>query len=228
MILTGNKNAFEAPPSLEVQFIGLGTEYVKAWNEANVTVKLMRHIEPLDFRKASKKAQLAAVEYLKFNIDIIREMNKSGESPRDTKTFLWRALKKLNFVPPADLMTMIKDEYVVEIYLLDEIQIFRNVRFLEITSFTIEELLCRPWYHLVGRDWRVTLKMFRKTVLFRLGGIKTAVPWGVGAHYMYEKDTPERLEFTVEMKHFIPIRKNGKLVGIVSTNLSTPLVKSTE
>ncbi len=65
----------------------------------------------------------------------MREIAASGENSKDSKMYLWRALKKLHLVPPADVLNYVTEEDIVEIYFLDEIQAFRNFKFMELTSY---------------------------------------------------------------------------------------------
>lgn len=211
-------------PDLENQFLRLGKEFEAEWKRVGIPVKFMRGKDPVEFRKASPDARAAALSYLDFNVAIIRDMTASGESARDTKRFLWRALQKLQLTPPSNLMEYIETEDdIVEIYLMDEIQIFRSVRFFEITSFTIEELLCRPWHRLVGRSVLPTIAMMGVILKFKLGLINKPIPWGVPEHIVWEKDTPEKVRFRMKLKYFIPLRYEGRCVGIVGVNRSDPI-----
>jgi hypothetical protein len=216
-------------PDAAAQYLRLGHELEAAWREAGVKVRFMRGDTPTEFLAASDKTRAAALGYLDLNLAILREMAKSGESPRDTKRYLWRAIKKLELTPPADLLTYIEsDDDIVEVYLLDEIQVFRSVRFFEISSLTIDEVLCKPWYRLVGRGWRPLLAMMRVVLRFRMGLIREPIPWGIPEHVAWEKETPERVHFMMKLKHFIPVRHQGRLVGMVGVNRSVPIPAPTK
>lgn len=205
---------------LEQQFVGLAEEFAARFNEYGLQVKVSRHDEPVDFRRANSKVQRLAIGYLEHNLDIIRAMSASGEGVRDTKVYLWRALKRLQLVPPSNVLDYIHDEDIVEIYFLDEIQVFRNFRFLEMTSYTIEEMLCRPWYRNTGRGIKPQMQLMGIVLKGKLGRITQPTEWNVPVHELWEKDTEGNHRFMMKLKHFIPLRKDGRVVAFVSTNNS--------
>jgi hypothetical protein len=209
------------------EFRSLGQKFVAAWQEAGVRTYLTKTPDLDHFRQASPKIQLAALSYLEFNLEVMNEMKENDDSLLNTKRFLWRALKKLEFVPPSDMMDHIEDEDVVEVYLTDEIQVFRNWKFLEIVSVTIEDLLCLPWHKLGTRGWKPLLAMFRFILRFKLGLIKETTPWNIPEHPVREINSVENIHFMIRLKYFIPLRQNGKIVATLSTNTSQ-LIKRTE
>ena len=207
----------------EKQFLSLGRDFVAEWAKAGVKITLSRFDDLAIFRGASKSTQLIALNYLAFNLSLLKEMAADGESPRNTKLLLWRALKKLKFIPPSNFMEFIEDEDLVEIYLPSEIQIFRNVKFMEIISHSLEDLLCRPWYRLAHRDWRYLLSMFRIVLKWKMGLIRDITKWNVAEHHLQETDSVENVCFSIKLKYFIPLRSQCKIAAAISTNSSRVL-----
>jgi hypothetical protein len=216
------------PPDPESVFRSLGERFVEEWKKAGVRATFSRTPDLDHFREAPRKIQLAAISYLEFNLAIATEMNQNGEDLRDTKVFLWRALKKLGLTFPPETMQLIEDEDVVEVYLTDEIQVFRNWKFLETVSVTIEDILCLPWHSLATRGWKPMLAMFRLIVPFKMGLIRDVTPWNVPLHVVEELNTAEKVRFTILLKYFVPLKRNGKVVAMLSTNRSTVLSRNPE
>jgi hypothetical protein len=204
----------------EEQFLSLGRDFVAEWAKVGVKITLSRFNDLPIFRGASKSTQLIAVNYLAFNLSLLKDMAADGESPRNTKLLLWRALKKLKFIPPSNFMEFIEDEDIVEIYLPNEIQIFRNVAFMEIVSHSLEDLLCRPWYRLGRRDWRYILSMSRMVLKWKTGLIRNITEWNVAEHRLQETDSVDNVCFSIKLKYFIPLRSQGKVAAAISTNSS--------
>lgn len=213
-------------PDLELQFVRLAQEFASRFNELGLHVKVTRHEWPVEFRRASAVVKQRAIGYLEFNVKLLREMAASGEDIKDTKVYLWRALKGLQLVPPADILDHVHDEDIVEIYFLDEIQAFRNFRFLELTSYTIEEMLCRPWYRNTGRGIKPQMQLMAMVLKGKLGRVTKTTIWNVPEHELWEKDTEGNCHFMMKLKYFIPLRSDAIVVAFVSTNNSHLLARS--
>jgi len=206
--------------NLESQFLRLAEEFSAHFIRLGLTLKVTRHSGPIEFRRASFLVQKRAIGYLEFNLSLVNEMVVSGESVSDSKIFLWRALKRLQLVPPADILDYINNDDIVELYYLDEIQAFRNFRFIELTSYSIEEMLCRPWYRNAGRALKPQMQLMAMVLRGKLGRIKQTLPWNVLQHELWEKDTECNYHFLIQLKHLIPLRSGGSVVAFVSTNSS--------
>ena len=215
--------ATELQPKPAEQFDRLAREYCQLIGAHGPRVDVSRDPSLPHFRAASRKVQHWAVAYLGFNVEILRQMASAGESPKETRKYLWRALLGLNLVPPADGMEYINNEDIVEIYFLDEFQAFRNLRFFELTSFTVEEMLCLPWYKNVSRHWRPWLKMARMVLRMRMGKLLEISEWNVPPHEVVEKPTAQKIRFRMTLKHMIPLRSNGRVAAALSTNYSEVL-----
>jgi hypothetical protein len=70
----------------------------------------------------------------------------------DMGQFIWRFLLRLGITPSEDLFSTIKNEEFIQIYNLDQFQIFRSLRCFERCSFTLEELTSKSWFELWDRD----------------------------------------------------------------------------
>lgn len=119
------------------------------------------------------------------------------------------------------MLSLIDDEDIVEIYYLDEFQIFRNLKFIEITSFTVDEMLCRPWYRNVSRGALPQMRLAAIVLRGTMGLIQKTVSWNIPVHKVREKNTLGLHTFVMQLKYFIPLRQDGKVVAFISTNSST-------
>lgn len=205
----------------EKQFLDLAERLASLYKNLGLSVRATRNGEPVEFRRAKLPTRRRAIAYLAFNIELIEEIAAAGGSISDSRVYLWRALKKLQLTPPADVLNLIDDEDIVEIYYLDEFQIFRNLKFIEITSFTVDEMLCRPWYRNVSRGALPQMRMAAIVLKGTMGMIRETVSWNIPAHKVKEKNTLGMHTFHMMLKHFIPLRQDGKVVAFISTNNST-------
>lgn len=65
-------------------------------------------------------------------------------------------LSKLDLKYDDDYLATLTNEHVVEVYLIESLQVYRNLFFFTLTSYALEEICTRPWFELWERDSRVT------------------------------------------------------------------------
>jgi hypothetical protein len=200
-------------------FCNLATRYVTLWQDAGVKVHISWGQDFEIFKKASHRRKILALSYLKFNIQVMEDLIQAGSSFSDTKKFVWGTLKKLKLAPrELDFMEYIHDEDVVEIYFLDDVQVFRNKKFFEVSSLSVEDILCRPWYELVGRKMKYLSGMIAMTMKMKMGLTRQLTYWGVPEHEVWEKCSPENHLFKMQLKYFFPLFQEGKITAILTIN----------
>lgn len=62
-------------------------------------------------------------------------------SLRDDKALVWSTLKALRLRPPSDLLDHLAHGDVIEIYDHNQVQVFRNLRFFELCTYGVFEIL---------------------------------------------------------------------------------------
>ncbi len=65
---------------------------------------------------------------------------------------LWIFLNKLKWRYPDELFEKLRNDDVVEVYSMENTQIFRSYTFFKYCSYTLEDLNFRPWFELYQRD----------------------------------------------------------------------------
>lgn len=108
------------------------------------------------FSKLSEKQKQTINYHLEFYVELCREHMSEGYSLKDGPTFVWRALRKLNLIPRSDLFQFFNENSVIEIYSNENVQLFRNLNFFRVCSYTLEELHSREWWLLFHRDNSIT------------------------------------------------------------------------
>jgi hypothetical protein len=104
------------------------------------------------FRLLDSSTKALVINNLKFYLELCEEQVRENYSLNDSKTLLWKMIKKMKLVPSSDMLNHVKDGHVIEVYDRNNIQLFRNAEFLNICSYTIEDVYCRPWTDLYERD----------------------------------------------------------------------------
>lgn len=135
---------------LEQKFSALTTALINLL--AKEGVKNQPHLEGLPcFSKLNDVEKEVAIQRVETYYQLCSEHVAEGQSLRDSKTFTWRALVKMGLAPLSDFLNNIGDDDIVEIYSYDEIQMFRNLEFFDLCTYTLEELFCLQWYRLFVR-----------------------------------------------------------------------------
>lgn len=101
----------------------------------------------------SNRANHHGIIYLQQFSKVLTEMSAASLDPWNNKSLLWTTIKVLKLKPKIEsLIELIEGEEIMEIYDLNGIQIFRNLRFLELCNYPIEMILTRPWHELYARS----------------------------------------------------------------------------
>jgi hypothetical protein len=139
-------------------------------------------LETLPYRDPSlpvlraKRDPAQAIAYFERYVQALEETIAAGESPRDTPKLLWRFMNLLGLRPPSDAFGHITAEDVVEIYTTtDHIQVFRNLRFFDFCSFTVEEVVHCSWTTAVSRPAQFKLKLLGTALKLRTGLMRSTL-----------------------------------------------------
>ncbi len=161
------------------------------------------------FRSFSYSEQEACLRNATLYLEICQE-TLTGPEPapltNDNK-LIWYALKKLSLVPTGDLFDLLDDSYVVEIYNPQGIQVFRNYRFFEISSYNFAELFIYPWHELYQRDQSIDEQIACYGQKLFSGAYKSTVNVrDIPQHYIDEKFSPEKFSMQMQQKFFAPLK----------------------
>jgi len=147
---------------------------------------------------------------------IYKEARKNGGSLKDNRLLLKTALQKFGWHIDPDFYDKINDDHVIEIYNLQQTQIFRGFRFFCFSSYTLEDLYCRKWYHLYDRTEEDQQNIFKVVNEFLHQSPPRAMQLEPRAQRIRELATLERLSNYSTIEWLIPVTKDKQLVGILT------------
>jgi len=199
---------------LQDSFTQLATHLVQLLNTAGLTKIAYLNGLP-HFNELTLSEKNTAVEHLKFYRDLCFDHVTEGQSLRDSKRLTWRALVKLGLSPGSDFLNRIECGDVVEIYNTEQVQLFRNLEFFDICSYSIEELFCVPWWRLFNRDTAVSTAIIRLVEdLYQRkfpDGISSPLP----RHLVVEALSEDQFNIDFFMKYIGPLYQNKQIAALV-------------
>ncbi|MCC6277203.1 MAG: hypothetical protein IT289_04730 [Oligoflexia bacterium] len=130
---------------------------------------------------------------------------ESGQSLRDSTVFLWKMLSRLKMRPGPDLFDKLKNDDIIEIYDSNSVQIFRNLRFFEICSYSLLEVFTYELWELYRRDTDVTKALIDTVSKVFTNQTQGAVPAGVPDHVVEEIFSESKCRYYIRQKYISPL-----------------------
>lgn len=201
--------------TLKLQFTEISSALVELLSAENFQTKAYRDENLPHFSLLSTDKKIEVINRLEVYYNLCAEHLGEGQALRDSKRFTWRVLVKMNLVPTSDLLNKISDGDIVEIYSCDNTQLFRNLEFFDVCSYSLEELFCVEWYRLFHRDEHIS-KMIGQKLQELLDykhpeGFENAFP----EHTVTEIFSDEKFQSLVFMKLVAPLYQNKRIVAFI-------------
>jgi hypothetical protein len=214
MLVLNQNPSQKGDEKLRGNFIALATGLAKMLN--NVGLKTQAGLEGFPhFNELTTQEKTTAVERLQFYYDLCLDQITEGQSLRDSKKFTWRALVKLGLSPQSDLLDRIGDGDVVEIYNEEQVQLFRNLEFFDICSYTIEELFCIQWWRLFQREESVSSEILKLVNDLYAKKYPNGVASPLPQHTVLECLSRDRFKIDFFMKYIGPLYKNKQVAALI-------------
>lgn len=131
-------------------------------------------------------SELSAIyENLANYANILELASEKGIDPRDDAALLSLAMRKMKLKFPSDFLDILRPDEVVEAYDMNRRQIFRNLHFMEMTNYSLLEVLSYDWPMLFHRDSKITEIIIRQAEQDMWAG-NYVVRADVPVHYLRE------------------------------------------
>jgi hypothetical protein len=132
-----------------------------------------------------------------------REMHASGVSLRDNLAFVGHSLQLANMFAKDDLSTLMTNDHMIEVYNLNDIQIFRSINFFDYCNYSLLDLLAREWMSLYERMSSVTESIFKE--IHGTVAAKELRRFSTPAHVMKERDASPCGVFRTDFLYCCPL-----------------------
>lgn len=140
-----------------------------------------------------------------------RDLHMSGISLRDNIAVLSHCLKRSNLFAKNDIREFISNEHMVEVYNLENVQIFRSINFFDYCNYTLLDLLSREWMELYERLSSITESIFRE--IHSSVAAKEFRLFDTPAHVMKEKYAKPCGVFRTDLLSCCPVYSAPELVS---------------
>ncbi len=177
-----------------------------------VSVKAFRNDELPYFSNLRVDHQKIIVSVLESQFEIYSASYSAGISLRDTAQLSWQAIRRLGYVPSYDFFDKIQKDDFLEIYTLDSIQVFRDINFYRICSYSIEDLVTRPLIDLVDRPAEITEKIYYWVGKVMVGEVTATIDPQIPLHTVRELDSEFKIRTELKIKWYSPMFDNNKRV----------------
>lgn len=165
------------------------------------------------------------LETLRNYTEVLESAVAAKEDLEDSKHLVWRMIQRMGYVPKSDVFDKLEDGDTIEIYTTDNWQVFRNLRFFDFVSVTVEEMCTLVWNRDTERDLKITWDMLSFMLKIKMGFIKetTALDW-IPKHNIRELLGKGWL-ISIQMKLCSPLSFNGSTVALLTANRSELIEK---
>jgi len=150
---------------------------------------------------------------------LLQDAVNSGVKLTSDKRLTWFAIARLGMVPCADGFDQIKGSDFVEIYNTDGIQIFRNLEFYKLISYSIAEITLYPWYKLYGRDEVFSGQIRSEAFVKAFDGRRETFRPAIDDHESVELMSTDQRQFHIAPGVISPLfNKMGRPVAFLATS----------
>ncbi|HRK08323.1 MAG TPA: hypothetical protein PLZ57_11185 [Pseudobdellovibrionaceae bacterium] len=156
-------------------------------------------------------------QYVQHAREVVAQGQKLGSLKREG-SLLWRTLAAFDMRPPSNLFELLGEHEVVEIYDTQMRQIFRNLRFFEVSSYSIEELLHIPLPQLFERSEASTQVLMSEIGAIFSGAQATGKMSAAGKSRAREAQSRRHLQGEIEQRVMSPIfDRQGRVAAVLGS-----------
>jgi len=171
------------------------------------------------FLRLEHRTQTLVVREINQLNSLLLDAVRSGVKLTSDRRLTWFAISRLGMVPCSDAFEQIRDSDFVEIYNTEGIQIFRNLEFYRLISYTIAEITLHPWYRLYGRDERFADQIRSEAFGKALDGRRETFRPAIESHDSFEVMSLDQRRFHILPGVISPLfDKSGRAVAFLATS----------
>lgn len=142
-----------------------------------------------------------------------------GGSPNEDGRLIWAAVKKLGLRPCADFFGQLEESDVVEFYSSANLQIFHNINFFEVCSYSFLEIFVYSFTELWKREPSAMDETKQMVLDCFAGKFSSTIDSTFPEHYLVEAFSEEAYLIEMRFRKFAPLYDEaGAVVAIAAVS----------
>lgn len=171
------------------------------------------------FCKLNEKKQLDVLKIMTHQRDFLVTAETDRLHPNDPK-LIWRTLGNMGMTPLPDIFDKITEDDTVEVYHWDSTTSFKNLKFFEFISLSLEEIYCLTWMEQRTHSPGVFLFFLEMNAKLRLAQVTKTFAPRFSKYFVTEKLAQKR-RFHIHLKWISPVTQDGVKSAIICVNRSS-------
>jgi hypothetical protein len=140
-------------------------------------------------------------------------------SPNEDGRLIWAAVKKLGLRPCSDFFDQVEESDVVEFYSRQNLQIFHNINFFELCSYSFLEIFAYPFTELWKREAGALEETKQAAIDCFNGKFSRTVDANFPKHYLVEAFSEEAYLIEMQFRKFAPLfDEEGAIAAIAAVS----------
>lgn len=214
------RSARDGSPELARAFQELAERFCRFARRYDIEIRPFEGDHPVQFYSLSPDDRRLVYERFAHYVRVTEELVEDGGSPDDDLQMVWRYLRHLRVRPTSDLFSRVRPTDFIEIYQVPQmVQVFRSFRFFRLCGYSLDDLLCRPWWQLYRRDAAITGRLQKRIDEILSQRVPRTVTLDTGVHNLVERHSSTRNRVQLDSVYGSPLvdrRQNVvAIIGVV-------------
>lgn len=166
------------------------------------------------FSKLSEREQKDVLRQLSTYIEICKKtMNAHGNNNFSIQ-MVWVALKEFNYISCSDLFSKITADDVIEIHDVTGKQVFRNFKYFEFCSYSLEDIHCISWTELYHRPKENLEQIVNFVNSVLTDPPRNTITCNIEPHLLEETNSHSKLKMKYVSKYYSPLfDQSGSMIA---------------
>lgn len=205
-------------PTQTASFLALGAGLRELFARSGILSVVTRSAELPYFKALDIESRDKVLRMMGIVLECGQAMEAHQLSVSRNRSLAWRVMTAMGFKPLSDAFDLITETDIIEIYDSEGKVVFATPVYFDLTSYTMEDLYCRPWTELWGRDPKITEALYAKVGEVLDPTNEKTIPIVIPEHEVYETSSYEKRRAIVKPKLFSPVRDRLGQRGFISVN----------
>ena len=210
-------STYSKPRSFVWEYNSLVLKFQNLLLQHSVNVKAFSSQGLKRFQNLEVQEQEKYTSQLRNYYNICNTASEAGiDIANNTKEMVEFTSNQLKLTAPSDFLKTVTTNDIVEVFDYEGTQLYRNMKFFEISDYTIDDFFGARWDQLYDRAESVTQKLIERVEYAT--SIKKCIPFDIDEHYMRESATKNQKIVKVHLKYIAPLLRNNTPVAWIASS----------